>query len=385
MLLHVQGGGWCLSPADCAERAQPGWGPYAGQPSLGSSLEWAESGCDASDGVGGAPAAGPLPAPVCVADGGDHGFISADPLINPQFANWTKLFLGYCSGDSFAGAAEEAIVVNATSQFYFRGRYILDAVVETALASHGLASAPAVIIAGCSAGGMAVFFQANRLRTRIAAVNPAATIVAVPGAGAILYAPSLAGAYLLDPGLQWLWATANMSGSAPPACLAAQAADPHMCFYPQTSLAHADADAAPLFVSNSLADLAQASAVMGLGCDPTARGACSPAQLAYLNAFRVRMLAALAPVLAADDGGAWLPECFVHVLQNDDYEWAGVTVTGQTQRDTMRAWWVARAGGTPPVGMLAKVVDGGWTVNGTSNPTCPTASAARHASAALLP
>ena len=368
VLIHVQGGGWCTSVASCAQRADPSYVPYAGQSSLGSSTPWAASGCAAAASAGGGAA--PQPAPVCVADGGDHGALSADPAVNPLFYNWTKAFIGYCSGDSLAGAAEAPIAINATSSFYFRGRYILDGALDTLLSSHGLAAAPVVVYKGCSAGGMAVFLSADRVRARVLAANPAALFLAAPGAGAILHTPAIDGTFPLDPQLQWLWATANMSGSAAPACLAAHPGAGHMCFYPQVSLPYT---ATPLFVSNSLADLAQASAVMGLNCTPTTPGSCSAAQLAYLNEFRVAMLAGLAPVLASDAGGAWLPECFVHVLENDDYEWSRVVVVGQTQRDTFAAWFAARSGGAPPPGVFAKAVDGGWG----SNPTCAAPAAAR--------
>jgi len=315
---------------------------------------------------------------VCVADGGDHGAISDDARVNPLFANWSKAFIGSCSGDSLAGAAEAPIAINASASFFFRGRYILDGALDTLLSSHGLATAPAVVYKGCSAGGMAVFLSADRVRARVLAANPTALFVAAPGAGAILHTPAFDGTFPLEAPLQWLWATANMSGSAAPACLAAQApGDGHLCFYPQVSLPYT---ATPLFVSNSLADLAQATAVMGLNCTPTTRGSCSAAQLAYLNEFRVAMLAGLAPVLASDAGGAWLPECFVHVLENDDYEWAGVLVTGQTQRETFAAWFAARAGGAPAPAVFAKAVDGGWGVNGSSNPTCAAPAAARYPS-----
>lgn len=379
-LLHLQGGGWCTSLADCAQRAAPGFAPYAGQPSLGGTGAWAASGCP--PGMSLRPPAG-AGAPVCVADGGDHGAISDDAAVNPLFSSWTKAFLGYCSGDSFAGAAAEPLVVNSTTSFFFRGRHILDAMMDSLLRDQGLATSPAVVIKGCSAGGMAVFLHAERLAAQVRAANPRAAVVASPGAGAILLTPSLQGDFPLDPQLRWLWSNANMSGSADPACLAAHAADCHRCFYPQFSLPFASART-PLFVANSMADLAQASVVMNLGCNPVMKGSCSAQQIGYLNGFRAAMIDALAPVLRSDVHGAFLVECFVHVLENDDAQFSKVLVQNQTLRDTMAAWLPgalrrgSAAGGLgglehpadPSTAPRRIVVDGEWTLAGSSNPTC---------------
>ena len=54
-VIHTQGGGWCVSDADCAGRAKS---------ALGSSSGWAPSGCDATT---------DKTAPVCYADGGESG------------------------------------------------------------------------------------------------------------------------------------------------------------------------------------------------------------------------------------------------------------------------------------------------------------------------
>lgn len=126
----------------------------------------------------------------------------------------------------------------------------------------------------------------------------------------------------------------------------------------------------PLFVSNSLADLTQVEGVLELGCNPTAPngqpGSCNATQLAALNGLRMSMIANAAPVLSSTIHGAFLAECYIHVIQDDDGAWNGIVVAGQTQADTFWAWY----SGCNPSGLPGKtqprVVDGPWG----SNPTC---------------
>jgi len=73
-VIHTQGGGWCTSDDDCANRARS---------ALGSSSGWAS-------GTVSCPNAG---APVCYADGGSSGMISNSSSANPNLANCACVFL----------------------------------------------------------------------------------------------------------------------------------------------------------------------------------------------------------------------------------------------------------------------------------------------------
>jgi hypothetical protein len=66
-MMHIQGGGWCISLQDCLARSKT---------NLGSSSTWAANPQYAS------------------ADGGEHGWISPDPAVNPLFHDWTQIFVG---------------------------------------------------------------------------------------------------------------------------------------------------------------------------------------------------------------------------------------------------------------------------------------------------
>ena len=70
-ILHLMGGGWCFSAADCYNRSTT---------IFGSSKEWPES-------------------------YQLFGLFSDDPAVNPDFYDWNAVFMMYCDGASFAGDA----------------------------------------------------------------------------------------------------------------------------------------------------------------------------------------------------------------------------------------------------------------------------------------
>lgn len=347
VVIHTQGGGWCVDEQDCIGRSKT---------PLGSSLAWTKGFVNCS--AGGAAAQN---APVCYADGGDNGMISNDPAINPLLANSTKLFVGYCDGGSYAGTVQQPVHTNGTV-VYFRGRYILDAIYDELLAPGGpLATAKNVIIKGCSAGGLAVYLHVDYLAGRINAVNPGARVLGSPGAGLFLDVNSLAGNKRYTPIYQYV---ANMQqvlqkGSVNDDCLADKApSDQWQCFMAPYTLPYIKT---PVFIMNSLADAWQQGNIMGLGCNPAVANSCNATQIAYLNNFRLEMIAALAPVTSQPQKhGVFAQSCSVHVVEDTTHYYTQVKVAGQTEASAFAAWFNGQ------YGPATQVIDGQF---GT-NPTC---------------
>ena len=67
--IHLMGGGWCGTASDCYNRSFT---------RLGSTKSYPKS----------------------AAFG---GFLSDDPVVNPDFYDWNMVFVIYCDGASFAG------------------------------------------------------------------------------------------------------------------------------------------------------------------------------------------------------------------------------------------------------------------------------------------
>ena len=347
-VLHHQGGGWCVSLDDCLARATKP--VYAGEPSIGSSRAWGAGPCTPDT---------LATTPPCTADGGSGGLLSLDPAVNPLSGS-TRVWLGYCDGGSFSGDVDEPVPYNSSFNLFFRGKRILEATIATLQDSFGLASAAAVVVSGCSAGGNAAFFQADHIASLVHARAPAARVVAAPGAGFFLDTLSYAGTNNVEPMYKWVFETMNVITSVSAACVAAVAPrDPSLCFIPPVMLPYIKV---PVFVSNSLTDAAQRTWIMALPCSPEA-GSCNASELAYVDNFRIEMIAALAPVL--DSGGrhgAWLVSCDVHMVQDVDGAWANITVPGidgtpLLQRDAFANWFSGS-------GSSVVAIDLPWTQGG---------------------
>ena len=258
------------------------------------------------------------------------------------------------------------MLFNATFALHFRGRAILDAVLDELVATEGLGRARSVLLKGCSAGGQAVYLAADHVAARVAAAAPGARFAAAPGAGLFLNVTSFGGLYSFAEAYRWVHDTQNASGSTSAACRAALGASAAwQCFLPVVALEYV---ATPLFIANSLVDSCAAEFIMRLPCDPRqAPGsplACGPIELAFLSSYRANMLAVLRPVLARrPDHGAFLQACWTHIVEDDSRSWLDTRVAGQSQRATFDAWWGAAAAGE---GVATVAIDGEWG----SNPTC---------------
>jgi hypothetical protein len=263
-------------------------------------------------------------------------------------------------GASYASALTAPVTVGSQT-LYYRGFYNLQHTYDELFATHGLGEAATVVIKGCSAGGLAVFLHIDQLRARINAVNPATRVLGAPGAGFFLgeaaaFSPP-SPRYLAN--YQWVFNAGNMSATLNSACMAAKAAtsDTWRCFIAPEVLPYIGT---PLFIANSLSDAWQSGNIMGLGCAPTKAGACSDAQMAYLQNFRAQMLALLAPATKpGSPHGGFLQNCFVHVVE-DTAGWSNVKIGGRAQNEVFAEWLAGGGSATFAVGDFPP-----W-----SNPTC---------------
>eukprot|EP01043_Picozoa_sp_COSAG02_P007972 COSAG02_NODE_247_length_27137_cov_61.275057_18_plen_246_part_00 len=94
--MHLQGGGWCVGEGSCAGRAVT---------ALGSSKSYRKD----------------MDAILGKYDGGAHGIFSSDPVVNPDFHNFTKAYIRYCDGGSFSGNANAPIKVSTKA---FKGNMV---------------------------------------------------------------------------------------------------------------------------------------------------------------------------------------------------------------------------------------------------------------------
>ncbi len=142
--VYLEGGGWCTSTASCAKRALTVLGS--------SSSKFHDKTLSLPSG--------------CRCDGG--GYFSSSPIRNPLMHDWNQVFVNYLDGGSFSGNQSKPDQ-NSTgsSKIYYRGRRILDAVLDSLLTTQGMDGATDVVLSGCSAGGQAIFLQADYVASRL--------------------------------------------------------------------------------------------------------------------------------------------------------------------------------------------------------------------------
>ena len=136
-VIELQGGGWCYTPSMCSHRGQT----------------WSRSGAWTPSCRGAGPSDPCKP----------FGPLAADPEINPEFATFHRVHIQYCDGGAFSG---DHALNTSNGTLYFRGRRILQATIETLRTTYGLGSVPGteVLLTGCSAGGHAVYLNADYIR-----------------------------------------------------------------------------------------------------------------------------------------------------------------------------------------------------------------------------
>ena len=127
-IVHLQGGGNCMSPESCINRGSQGT-------AINSNRSF-------------------------------NGIFASSETLNPDFHNWNVVHIFYCSADDFFGS--QAADVNAPGAFHFRGSDILAAVLtdlqsELDFGSDNLAEATRVILAGSSSGAIAVKHNLDRV------------------------------------------------------------------------------------------------------------------------------------------------------------------------------------------------------------------------------
>ena len=250
VVLFFEGGGWCETLLDCADRAGT---------ALGSS-NFSTDGYAARD------------------------LLQANCIVNPYFCGWSAVYAQYLDGTSRAGDVTEPVTVNTTATIYFRGHRILRETLSALLSPSGpgagvpsLSAAPRLLITGSSAGGLTSFLHADEIARAVRAVNAGCDVRVLPEVGFFLNGESIWSGQRLMTGVFTSIANfSNVTGGDPgqvnAACVAARpAALRWQCFMAQYTLPHLTT---PSFVVNSMADEWQTSNI--LAPNPTYVKALSP-------------------------------------------------------------------------------------------------------------
>lgn len=296
--IHMQGGGWCLSPSDCAGRSQGDLGSSKGYPASHTAGEMA----------------------------GQSGAMNCDAKVNPQMHNWNHVWIKYCDGNSFSGDNETTSEVDGV-KLHWRGSRILDAAIEDLIEKHGMGSATEVVPGGGSAGGLATFLHCDRWRDRVVAVAPTAKVTCLADCGFFLdcgteCTQTTPKSEEYHNGFLWAYEQQNSSAGVDRTCLAhyGPLGEGWKCNFAQYTSAFNDA---PLFARQAIYDSWQTGQILG-STDP-----------AMINTYGADVLRLLQQsLLAQPQHGAFVDSCHHHCAM-----WGQIKVEGDVVADAFSKWY----------------------------------------------
>ena len=147
-VLFLEGGGWCYgaTPNDtkksCAGRAGFVWPPSSSLSAASATVRVRVGTTEAGNEVG-AMRGGAGNADI-------GGVMSQDASLNPDFYTWNKVFIHYCDGASFGGAASDPVAVSTRQgqpgSMWLRGRAVFDAMISYLQLNLGMGNATEVSV-----------------------------------------------------------------------------------------------------------------------------------------------------------------------------------------------------------------------------------------------
>jgi len=292
-IIFFQGGGWCSSGPSCALR-------WSSQHYLMTAKN--------------APAVMPA-----------GGIFSTSSQINPDFLNFTQVYIKYCSSDIYSGDSEQQ-VDGMTMQF--RGHKIVMAIIAdledtTVIPAPNLKDATQVLVGGSSAGSYGAASNMDWIASQL-------TWAKVKGVLDSSWVPPLPN-YRTSP-LQSPPGSVDYSNYysavADQSCAAANPSQPQICLstlqlYPYLST--------PVFIYAEQHDptLSQIKGVT----DPN-----DPAQAAYMNQYAASLRDSLQNVTAV-----FSPSAGIHTALTDD-NFTAIKVDGYDFQQILGNWYFGRPG-----------------------------------------
>eukprot|EP00928_Gymnodinium_smaydae_P091011 TRINITY_DN74714_c0_g1_i1.p1 TRINITY_DN74714_c0_g1~~TRINITY_DN74714_c0_g1_i1.p1 ORF type:complete len:469 (-),score=49.11 TRINITY_DN74714_c0_g1_i1:166-1476(-) len=313
-IVHLQGGGWCVSIDDCFERAQTNLGSskdFKSREAKNEFLGWY--------------------------DGGAQGLLSNSCSINPDFCNWNKVYVRYCDGASYSGNVPNPIPVGSGSYIYFRGRYILDAVLDSLLIDEGMAKGTKLIAKGCSAGGLGIWLHLDYIRQR---VPKRIDIVGVPECGFFMDLPTFRGEPDWTQKYRHIASMQNVlaeNGNLNKDCLHAYPKEPWRCFMAQYNIPYVKT---PYFIINSVYDEWYLANIIALPEQCYKQGQCTDEQDEASASLRSSIVGNITKNTRVERSGFFLYNCVTHCWQvNRDDRWNVLSDGKMTLREAFSKWY----------------------------------------------
>ncbi|KAJ7335959.1 hypothetical protein OS493_013322 [Desmophyllum pertusum] len=244
------------------------------------------------------------------------------------------MFVPYCDGASYTGNREKPLKVK-NKLLYFRGRRILDAILDELL-RRGIDNASEIILSGASAGALSAIIHADYIRTRFRrATNASFRVLA--DAGFFVDAPAFNYYEIVRSVFRQMSSLHNSSTSLNHACLHAQEREQEWrCFFPQYSLPFV---ASPVFLVNSLYDEWQIAYLSNIRCVLNIK-TCSSTELRHIMKFGEKTFHALRSVFdSSNETAVFADSCLVHTQCNTNALWTKIQVKNVTIAQAFANWY----------------------------------------------
>ena len=237
--------------------------------------------------------------------------MDSNATVNPTFANFNRVVLWYCDGASFTGN-KDAVDHTTGTPLYFRGRRILDAMLDVLMSDHGLNTATEVLVSGGSAGGLAAYLHADYVRTRMP--KTVTKFKASPVSGFFLLHEDAAGTPLYPNEMEYVFKMQNSTGGVNAKCIASlPEAEQWRCIFANYSYAHVES---PIFPLNSAIDAWQMGNIWkgDAGCTRPGFGKCSAGQIKDLNGYMGDFVLDMqrTKTFRKPGNGAFVESCYEH-------------------------------------------------------------------------
>lgn len=315
-VIMLQGGGECVTPSACKQRANT---------SLGSSAHMS---------------------PMIEL----QGIQSTSASANPDLATWNMLFIPYCSGDLHLGMQTAA----NSDDVRFAGHHIIEAVLSTAAYNLGLRNATDVLFTGESAGGIGCFAHADFVSSFVnGTTNGRGKTVAAP-IGGFYFSNEWPYTSIYPSPINYIpWTYADLEMYArywdawlPVSCRERLGKMAHTCIFAQTSY---QTISTPLFVIEAQTDRVVMPLHDGLPplwdgrprlCDNQVSG-CPAAVLEYMSSWQKHMATSIQQVgklSGKERDGVFHPACLIHI----SFSVAAPLIQGQNYLEALGDWMFHR-------------------------------------------
>lgn len=341
--IHMRGGAWCFSAADCAARSRT---------DLGSNKYFLANFTQTPN----------------IAE----GFM--DMSSENPFGNWSFAFMQYCDGTSWTSNNNQIVTAPDGTELYFRGSNNIGAILADMEATFSTVSqATDFVLSGTSAGGLATILTADRWQ---ALLRPDTSFAAIADSGFFLNYPQYSNnvsafaesfASAVGPAL---W---NATSGGVSACVAAVAlTDVWQCWFAEVAFAYTPA-ATRIMLVESQVDQWSVGNILALPCSPNTGGQartgmpvlrdCNATEMSALQGYATatvqRVQAALAGKAARAAAAGFVASdavygtsCFQHGATCSDEDWMVQRIAGHSAADIAWNWYI-----TPNVGKQTQVWD----------------------------